>query len=110
MPVNPPISVIIPCWQDTVVLEQLLSRLNQLAQRSRQELQLIVVDAAGCQTCRQLCLQYEAQWIPADPCKGRNCAWARCMPGIRSCGFCMPTPSYKATHYPIFKPEWLQAR
>lgn len=70
MPVNPPISVIIPCWQDTVVLEQLLSRLNQLAQRSRQELQLIVVDAASCQTCRQLCLQYGALWIPADPCRG----------------------------------------
>ncbi|BFN28115.1 hypothetical protein PSCT_04444 [Pseudomonas sp. SCT] len=70
MPANPPISVIIPCWQDTAVLEHLLSRLNQLARRSRQELQLIVVDAVGCQNCRQLCLQYGAQWIPADPCRG----------------------------------------
>lgn len=72
MPDNSPISVVIPCWQDEAVLGQLLAQLHRLAQASRQVLQIIVVDAARSQSCRDICLRHGAQWLPAHPCRGEQ--------------------------------------
>lgn len=65
-----PISVIIPCWRDEPVLHLLLAQLHYLAHASRQIIQVIVVDAADSQSCRDICEQHGAQWIPATPCRG----------------------------------------
>lgn len=54
------------------LLRQLLAQLNWLAQSTRQVLQLIVVDAARSQNCREICLQHDAQWLPAHPCRGEQ--------------------------------------
>ena len=43
MQTNRAISVIIPCWHDNATLAALLTRLNGLAQRARQPLQLLVL-------------------------------------------------------------------
>lgn len=67
-----PISAIIPCWQDEAPLGQLLARLHRLAESTQQVLQLIVIDAAGSQRCREICLQYGALWLPAYPCRGEQ--------------------------------------
>lgn len=72
MPDKTPISVIIPCWRDEALLGPLLSRLHQLATRSRQVLQIIVVDAARSPSCNRLCQQHGAQWLPATPCRGEQ--------------------------------------
>lgn len=72
MPASRPISVIIPCWQDDLALEALLARLNDLAQRARQRMQLLVVDAANSANCQQICQQYGAQWLVATPCRGEQ--------------------------------------
>lgn len=72
MPDKPPISVIIPCWQDEAVLGLLLAQLHRLAQSSRQVLQIIVADAARSHSCHEICLRHSAQWLPASPCRGEQ--------------------------------------
>lgn len=72
MPASAPISVIIPCWEDEALLGQLLAQLHRLAQSSRQSLQIIVVDAARSQSCREICHRHGAQWLPATPCRGEQ--------------------------------------
>lgn len=72
MPDQTPISVIVPCWRDEAVLGPLLAQLHRLAQASRQVLQIIVVDAARSQSCREICLRHGAQWLPASPCRGEQ--------------------------------------
>jgi len=93
MQANRAISVIIPCWHDHAALAALLARLNGLAQRARQQLQLLVVDAANSPDCQRICNQLGAQWLASAPCRGQQLRQ-----GIQFCGFCMPMPSCWATH------------
>ncbi|MBF7729165.1 TIGR04283 family arsenosugar biosynthesis glycosyltransferase [Pseudomonas sp. N040] len=68
----PPISLVIPCYRDEASLARLLAQLRQLPASSAQELQIIVVDAARNPACQQLCGQYAAQWLGAQPCRGEQ--------------------------------------
>lgn len=72
MQANRAISVIIPCWHDHAALAALLARLNGLAQRARQQLQLLVVDAANSPDCQRICNQLGAQWLASAPCRGQQ--------------------------------------
>ena len=35
-------------------------------------LEIIVVDGADDQKCREVCDQYDARWVPGEPCRGRQ--------------------------------------
>jgi rSAM/selenodomain-associated transferase 2 len=66
-------SVIIPCYLDEARLATLLGQLRKLPQTSSQGLlEIIVVDGADNQKCREVCHQYNAYWIPGEPCRGRQ--------------------------------------
>ena len=69
---EPAISVIIPCYRDEVCLAVLLETLRQLPSATSADLQIIVVDAASNPACRELCQQYDAQWLAAAPCRGEQ--------------------------------------
>jgi hypothetical protein len=66
------ISLIIPCYRDEACLGQLLSQLRQLPSGTAESLQIIVVDAANNPACRELCAQFDAQWLAATPCRGEQ--------------------------------------
>ncbi len=69
-------SVIIPCYHDEARLAALLVQLRNLPDTSSQEVQgvleIIVVDGADDQNCREVCHQYDARWVPGEPCRGRQ--------------------------------------
>ena len=67
---NTPISLIIPCYRDEACLAQLLMQVQALP--GADCLQVIVVDAAASPGCQQLCLQHGAQWLTAEPCRGKQ--------------------------------------
>jgi rSAM/selenodomain-associated transferase 2 len=62
-------SVIIPCYQDEERLVQLLEQLQKLPHRPTE---IIVVDGANSQTCRDVCAQHGACWLASEPCRGRQ--------------------------------------
>lgn len=66
------ISVIIPCWRDELPLAQLLPRLVSLLQTPGMGGEIIVVDGASSESCRALCLRYNAAWLPTEPCRGKQ--------------------------------------
>ncbi|MDT8363181.1 MAG: TIGR04283 family arsenosugar biosynthesis glycosyltransferase [Nitrosomonas sp.] len=63
------VSVVIPCYQDEQVLKRLLIQLCAL---KNPPLEVIVVDGAHQENCRELCGTYGASWLPAVPCRGRQ--------------------------------------
>ena len=72
-------SVIIPCYHDEASLATLLGQLRSLPGTSSQGVQgvqgileIIVVDGADDQKCREVCGQYDARWVPCEPCRGRQ--------------------------------------
>lgn len=65
----PEVSVVIPCYRDEARLAALLAQLRALPQPPTE---IIVVDAAANATCREICQQYGARWLPAEPCRGRQ--------------------------------------
>lgn len=65
----PSFSVIIPCYQDEEKLAQLLGQLQKLPHPPAE---IIVVDGANRQTCRDVCTQHDAHWVASEPCRGRQ--------------------------------------
>jgi rSAM/selenodomain-associated transferase 2 len=70
MPSDNALSVVIPCWRDEAALVQLLQQLDQL--RGERRLQVLVVDAAQSEQCRQICQRHGAEWLSAQPCRGEQ--------------------------------------
>jgi rSAM/selenodomain-associated transferase 2 len=69
----PDFSVIIPCYHDEEKLAKLLSQLQKLAHCPLASLlEVIVVDGAADPACRKVCDQFNARWVPAKPCRGRQ--------------------------------------
>ncbi|SDH15306.1 TIGR04283 family arsenosugar biosynthesis glycosyltransferase [Nitrosomonas sp. Nm132] len=62
-------SVIIPCYQDEERLVQLLEQLQKLPHRPTE---IIVVDGANSQTCRDVCTRHGVCWLASEPCRGRQ--------------------------------------
>jgi rSAM/selenodomain-associated transferase 2 len=66
-------SVIIPCYHDEAKLAALLDQLRKLPHNPSQGLlEIIVADGADNQKCREVCYQYDACWMPSEPCRGRQ--------------------------------------
>lgn len=66
-------SVIIPCYHDEARLAALLDQLRKLPGGSSGGLlEIIVVDGADNQKCREVCHRHDACWIPGEPCRGRQ--------------------------------------
>lgn len=65
-------SVVIPCYRDEDKLANLLSQLQNLCRLSDSIHDVIVVDGAADQECRKICRQYDARWVPSEPCRGRQ--------------------------------------
>jgi rSAM/selenodomain-associated transferase 2 len=72
-------SLIIPCYHDEASLASLLGQLRSLPGTSSHGVQgvqvileIIVVDGADDQKCREVCGQYDARWVPSEPCRGRQ--------------------------------------
>lgn len=63
------ISIIIPCYHDEAKLAQLLGELQKLPHRPAE---IIIVDGANSQTCRDVCAQHGACWVASEPCRGRQ--------------------------------------
>jgi len=72
MPERSAISVIVPCWRDERALARLLDGLGELFARAEIISEIIVVDGADNEQCRQLCERYAARWLPAKPCRGEQ--------------------------------------
>jgi rSAM/selenodomain-associated transferase 2 len=69
----PSFSVVIPCYHDEGKLANLLSQLQKLAEPSlASTLEVIVVDGAANAACRKVCGQFNAHWVRAEPCRGRQ--------------------------------------
>lgn len=69
----PSFSVVIPCYHDEEKLATLLPQLQKLAVGSpANALEVIVVDGAADPACRKVCDQFNARWVPAEPCRGRQ--------------------------------------
>lgn len=62
-------SVIIPCFHDEEKLACLLAQLQNLPHRP---CEIIVVDGASCESCAEICGQFQAQWIASKPCRGQQ--------------------------------------
>jgi rSAM/selenodomain-associated transferase 2 len=65
-------SVVIPCYRDENKLADLLGQLQKLRRFDDSILEIIVVDGTGSQTCHEVCHEYDAYWVPAEPCRGRQ--------------------------------------
>ena len=65
-------SVVIPCYRDEDKLANLLSQLQNLRNLSDSIREVIVVDGAADQVCHKVCRQYDARWVPSEPCRGRQ--------------------------------------
>ncbi len=65
------LSVVIPCWHDEQPLQLLLEQLSACATQVP-ALEVIVVDGAASEYCRELCVTYGAQWLPASPNRGEQ--------------------------------------
>ncbi len=65
----PSFSVIIPCYRDEDKLAYLLYQLHQLP-RGPEE--IIVVDGADSESCREICNQYSVHWLTSGPCRGEQ--------------------------------------
>lgn len=63
------VSVIIPCYRDEMKLVRLLEQLHRL-QRCPSE--IIVVDAAGSDKCREICNRYHVLYLAGKPCRGQQ--------------------------------------
>ncbi|WP_407290832.1 glycosyltransferase [Stutzerimonas zhaodongensis] len=66
------ISVIIPCWRDERALARLLDRLVCVFITAAVPGEIIVVDGANSETCKQLCERFAAHWLPSEPCRGKQ--------------------------------------
>lgn len=62
-------SVIIPCYRDETALAHLLDGLRKLPQSPAE---IIVVDGAGSNKCREICIAHQAVWLADEPCRGRQ--------------------------------------
>lgn len=62
-------SVIIPCYHDEEKLAGLLAQLHQLP---CQPWEIIVVDGAGSNQCKEICEQFQAYWMMCEPCRGQQ--------------------------------------
>lgn len=62
-------SVIIPCYRDEDKLAYLLYQLHQLP-RGPEE--IIVIDGADSERCREICNQYSVHWLTSEPCRGEQ--------------------------------------
>ena len=65
----PSFSVIIPCYRDEDKLAYLLYQLHQLPKGPEE---IIVVDGADSERCREICKQYSAHWLTSEPCRGEQ--------------------------------------
>lgn len=65
------LSVVIPCWHDEQPLQQLLEQLRACATPTT-ALEVVVVDGARSEHCRELCTTYGAHWLPASPNRGEQ--------------------------------------
>jgi rSAM/selenodomain-associated transferase 2 len=72
MPERSAISVIVPCWRDEQALARLLGGLGELFATAEVAGEIIVVDGANSEQCRQLCERHAAHWLPAKPCRGEQ--------------------------------------
>lgn len=63
------VSVIIPCYHDEDKLTYLLKQLNRLPHHP---VEIIVVDGANSNECREVCNQYHVSWLPSKPCRGQQ--------------------------------------
>ncbi|SCY66139.1 transferase 2, rSAM/selenodomain-associated [Nitrosospira sp. Nl5] len=62
-------SVIIPCYHDEARLANLLDQLRNLPLRPAE---VVVVDGADNQACRDICHRHSARWLAGEPCRGRQ--------------------------------------
>lgn len=65
----PKVSIIIPCYNDEQKLAQLLAQLQHLPHTP---IEVIVVDGAASLACEKICKQYQAHWLPSEPCRGKQ--------------------------------------
>lgn len=65
----PKLSIIIPCYRDD---EKLACLLAQLQRFSPMSCEMIVVDAADSARCAEICVQFQAQRIVSEPCRGQQ--------------------------------------
>lgn len=63
------VSIIIPCYNDEQKLAQLLAQIQHLP---RTPLEVIVIDGAASTVCQNICQQYQAHWLPSEPCRGKQ--------------------------------------
>lgn len=63
------ISIIIPCFNDEQVLLRLLAQLRALPHAP---FQIIVVDGASSESCKNICQQYQAIRLTSEPCRGKQ--------------------------------------
>lgn len=63
------VSIVIPCYNDEQKLAQLLAQMRQLPHTLHE---VIVVDGAASPTCHEICHLYGANWLPSEPCRGKQ--------------------------------------
>lgn len=63
------VSIIIPCYNDEQKLAQLLAQIQHLP---RTPYEVIVIDGAASAACEAICSQYQAHWLPSEPCRGKQ--------------------------------------
>ncbi len=63
------VSIIIPCYNDEQKLAQLLAQIQHLP---RTPYEVIVIDGAASAACEAICRQYQAHWLPSEPCRGKQ--------------------------------------
>ena len=61
------ISIIIPVFRDNEALSHLLAEIRSWPQQPHE---ILVVDGADDESCKSLCEQHQAQYLPSEPCRG----------------------------------------
>ena len=62
-------SIVIPCYRDEENLRCLLEQLQKVSDKAWE---IIVVDGAGSEFCRNICKAYHVHWLASQPCRGQQ--------------------------------------